>query len=691
MIKHSSFNINNKFFKDPNKYSINSQFSKIDLQNSLESCEIINKYINLNNHVLDLQTKNQPSKALSVLEKALIISEQLKDNFKKNESECNKGISYFHLNKIKEAINLFQSSFNFFYKICTEFNHHNDIKNLILLCKSGANLCMCKILLIVGKDNCIDIINKIINIISQEEDLNTQIFCLRYISYILFNVNSLVSINNYKESILDLNHSNSNEEANEEINMINQLYIKSFFDFISTKQFNPWINALNTIYQKMNDNINDDSGKENILFHQYIAIILKYEENNEENNFSNEINEAKLKLSSLMKRLGYKEININPEEINSIIKDYKNKLSIILDIYGILCSYEKQLNNNLLIKQSKNQENVIINKDYFNNNIKENYNNDFKEELNFKINSEYYLILLLKYTKTFFKENIENPNLNNDLINNINIALYAINNPNNYGLDFSNINLYSLDSELSNHLCNIFKKLFYIYRRSKLKKYFDKFKENEKNKNNSIKSKMKTKIKTSDKLNDFFERAYQHIYNGEKIIKINYRNNGIKEHYFQVENKTDKLQYFVGKNSDKLKNEFDFDDITKIKIGLETKNVITKLNHLKIKNEDKNAPYKFISFILENGSNRKTLDLVINDEKSARKWFYGINYYCHISNRPYKICSCSKYLLFKIKSKVINKLHSDINNIKNKSFAYYMKKYVNKFEPAKNDDSSDDS
>ena len=40
---------------------------------------------------------------------------------------------------------------------------------------------------------------------------------------------------------------------------------------------------------------------------------------------------------------------------------------------------------------------------------------------------------------------------------------------------------------------------------------------------------------------------------------------------------------------------------------------------------------------------------------------------------------------------MINKLHSNINNIKNKSFAYYMKKYFNKFEPAKNEDSSDDS
>ena len=117
----------------------------------------------------------------------------------------------------------------------------------------------------------------------------------------------------------------------------------------------------------------------------------------------------------------------------------------------------------------------------------------------------------------------------------------------------------------------------------------------------------------------------------------------------------------------------------------------TKLNNLKINKEYKNTPYKFISFIIENDSKRKTLDLVFNDEKSAIKWFYGLNYYCHISERPYKICSCTNYLLFKIKSKVINKLHSDINNIKNKSFAYYMKKYVNKFEPAKNDDSSDDS
>ena len=671
-------------FKDPDRYSLNTQFSKIDLQNSLESCELINKYIKLNNQVLDLLTKNQPSKALSVLEKALIISEQLKDDFKKHESECNKGISYFQLNKIKEALNLFQSSFDYFYKICNEVNPHKDIKNLILLCKSGINLCMCKILLIADKDNCIEIINNIINIICQEENLNKQIFCIKYINYILFNVNSLLSINNFKESLFDKNKINSYEEANEEINKINQLYIEAVYNLISTKEFDPWIDALNIMYQKMNEEINDNSGKVNILFHQYIAIILKYEGNDEENISSHELNDAKLKLSSLMTSLGYKqiktnekEININEDEIGKVISEYKHKLKIIMEIYEILSSYEKQVNDNLLIKQSQNQDNIIINKNY-----------DYKEELNFNINSEFYMILLLRYTKTYFENNIEDPNLKYDLINNIEASLYAINNPNNSGLDFSNVNLSSLDPELSNHLSNLFKTLFYIYRRNKLKKYFDKFRENRSNINNLIK--LKSKGKTSDRLNDFFERAYQHIYNGEKIIKINYRNHGIKEHYFQIENKTDKLQYFVGKNSDKLKNEFDFDDIIKIKIGLETKNVKTKLNNLKINKEYKNTPYKFISFILENDSKRKTLDLVFNDEKSAIKWFYGLNYYCHISERPYKICSCTNYLLFKIKTKIINKLHSDINNIKIKSFAYYMKKYFNKFEPKQNDDSSDD-
>ena len=191
-------------------------------------------------------------------------------------------------------------------------------------------------------------------------------------------------------------------------------------------------------------------------------------------------------------------------------------------------------------------------------------------------------------------------------------------------------------------------------------------------------------------LNDFFEHAYKHIYDGEKIKKINYRTNGIKEHYFQIEYKTDKLQYFVGKDSNQLKKEFDFYDILKIKIGIVTDNVINKLNAIKLSNSYKDRPYRFISFIIENDPNRKSLDLLFDEGTIARKWFYGLHYYCFISKRPYKICSCTKYLLFRMKCKMIHKLHLNIKKIKTNSFAHYMKKYYDRAKEKKSFKLDDD-
>ena len=696
-LQNVSFN-NKKIFQneDSDIYSIDSQTSTIDLQNSLNHCELIDKYIYLNNQALDLQAKGQHLKALSIIEKASLISQELKDDFKRNESDCNKGIIYFHLNNIKNAINLLQHSFDYFYKLCNEGNSNNDIKNLTLLCKSGANLCLCKMLLFDDKEKCTEIINDIINIISQEEDLNNQIFCIKYLNNILFNVNSLlfidnISLSNYLNDININQSNNSSEEINEEMNKINQLYIESFYNFVATQEIDPWINALNIIYQKTNE-FGQNSAVINILFNQQIAIILKYMENNEEIN-NQELNEAKLKLSSLMKSLSQINYNneikndyindignetaLDEEEINNIIGDYKYKLSIIREIYEILKDFENQVENKLTKQPGKNQDYNIINIDYFNKNIKNQYYNDYEENFHMNINSEFFLILLLRYTKTYFENNIDDPNLKNNLINDIERALDAVNNSPNSGLDFSNINFFSLEPELSNHLINIFRRLFHIYRRSILRQVFDVFKSLKSDSIKPLKSSNKVKNKRGNTLEDFFEYAYQHIYDGEKITKINFRNNGIKEHYFQVENKIDHLQYYIGKNLDKLKKEFDFKDILKIKIGFETKNVKAKLNNIKINKEIKTKPYMFLSFILENDYSGKTLDLVFNNERSARKWFYGLHFYFQISNRPYKICSCSNYLLFRVKSKMINKLKSDINKIKTKSFAYYIKKYFN--------------
>ena len=313
-----NFNLIKSFYnynKNPNqKYEseqnlMNPPISNIDLENSLNSCLLINQYINLNNEALNLLSKEQASKALSCYQKASSIANQLRDQFKIKESECNKGIAYYHLNDIKKAIELLQSCYNYFYKICCEENNNIDIKNLTLLSKAGANLCMCKITLLNDKDDCINLIKDIINIISQEDNINNQIFCLKYLNNILFNVNSLIPIN---ENIIS-NYLDANEEEYEdddkirenEIDRTNHLFYETFFNFIATNEIDTWINSLDKIYQKM-EKLNYKSGMIKILLNQLLSKCIKYSENNEENNNLNneqEYNDAQLKLLCLIKTI----------------------------------------------------------------------------------------------------------------------------------------------------------------------------------------------------------------------------------------------------------------------------------------------------------------------------------------------------------------------------------------------------
>ena len=680
-VKHSKKGESNNISFDKNKLFKETPENDLDFQLYKTECEHINNYINLNNQALNLVEQNQFLNALSLYERALMVAEALNDDFKKNETECNKGIVYFHLNDIKKAIELLEQSFNYFFKICNDGNNANDIKNLTLLCKSGCNLCMCKIVLAYNKDECINIINDIINIISQQKDLNTRIFCIKYLNNILFKETSLLSIYNNKNlsqhlinNNINPNQLNSLEEINDESNKIVELYSHSFFNFIATNKYEPWINTLNLLNHKMSE-LNDNSGKINISFNQQMAICLKYLDDNENNfilNNNSELSEAKAKLSILIQNLSklndYNQIinkysnnidngsNITEDEINNIIYEYKTKLTIIREIYGILSSFESKLNN-------LNNENMInINYNKYN----KNNNNNNEKDSNLGINGIYFLNSYLNYTKEYFEKNLDDENLKNNLINNIETALDTINNPQNSGLDFSNINIFSLDPPLA--------------------EYYDTFmsQANDTNINSDkpLKSKKKKIKKKKNLLNDFFENGYKHIYDGEVITKINFGNNQTKEYYFQVECKNDHLQYFENKKIRTLKNQYDFDDILKVKVGMETKNVINKINILDIIKKNRKYLYKFMSFIFSNDANKKTLDLVFNNESesSARKWFYGLHYYFFISKRPYKICSCTNYLLFRIKTKMINKMNLDIGEIKHKSFAYYIKKYFNSYE-----------
>ena len=130
----------------------------------------------------------------------------------------------------------------------------NNIKNLYLLCKSGANLCMCQ--LTIKSQNSTSLINSIIDIISKEEDINKQLLCIKYLNNILFKVNSLQMNNTLNNNY---NNDNFGNQNGNEYNYINQLFIESFDNFLATNKIENWINSLNIIYNKIQE-LNDKSG-----------------------------------------------------------------------------------------------------------------------------------------------------------------------------------------------------------------------------------------------------------------------------------------------------------------------------------------------------------------------------------------------------------------------------------------------
>ena len=260
-----------------------------------EQYQKIHNYMELTNQGSYLLSNDNFSEAINTYLNALEISNQLGDKLKINESKCNVGIANFYLGKLNNAIDYIQQCYDYIFPICSTQIGNNNIQNLYLLCKSGANLCMCQLTMNSENNNCTNLINNIINIISKEEDLYKQLFCAKYLNNILFKVKTLLTNkNNIFNKYYENNIYNSNED---EYNKINQLFIEAFVSFVLTLKFEPWLNSLKILYQKF-EQLNDNRGIFFILFNQQLGICLKNLKNN--NNIlggeDEEVHEAKKKI-----------------------------------------------------------------------------------------------------------------------------------------------------------------------------------------------------------------------------------------------------------------------------------------------------------------------------------------------------------------------------------------------------------
>ena len=662
--------------------------SSIISVNLNEQLENINNYIVLTNKGKAFASKNNYPEALNSYQEALELAKEINDEYKINETNCNIAIIQFYLEELENALKLMESCFNYIYSICSNEVGNNNIENLYLLCRAGANYCMFKLSI---KMDSMNLFKNIIDIINKEKDLSKQKLCSKYLNNALFKVNSLLK---NKDKILFINQ--EEEEEEEEDDKYKKLLIKAFNNFISTQEYESWINSLTEISQEMEElNIND--GLIYILFNQQIGICLKNNNNLKKNNENKEVKGAKMKLKSFLQAIiqqksvsekskddddDYHDITklqinqkINDEYINDIINEYNLKISTIRKIYQLLYTLEEKITIN--IQEQINQSN--------NNSKIDNQN------MKFDIKAEYSIILLLKYTKNYLNKNIEDIQLKNSLIKNIDNNLDLINSKK---IDLSGINMSSLDPDISQAFLSLLNELlnniFRIYKKNKFKKFFeilrkkplkeisDEEGKEEEGKEEEGKEEEEGKKEEINKIiKNFFESQYWNIYKGSNILKINYNSSGTKEYFYKVNNKKDILECFKVNDSTKKKpyKVFNFNKIIKVVVGKKTNNAIKKIKNLKIK--EKSKSFLFLSLILK----KKTLDLHFTEEEIAKNWFYGLFYYFKISNRNYKIFSCTKYILFKIKSKMINQLKDDkIKLKKDVTFLSCIKTYFNNYE-----------
>ena len=182
-------------------------------------------------------------------------------------------------------------------------------------------------------------------------------------------------------------------------------------------------------------------------------------------------------------------------------------------------------------------------------------------------------------------------------------------------------------------------------------------------------------------LKKFYLNNLTKVNEGGLIEKVNFRSKGTKIHFYKLDLITGNFQIFKTEKSNKEKENYDFNQIVKIVIGLKTKNILNKINIVKKMNNKENYPYLFMSFIMNNrGKERKTIDLIFKDDNDAKKWFYGFYSYLitNSSNKLYKICTCTNYILLRIKCKMADKLKLSANEMKNKCFTNIIKVYFDK-------------
>ena len=609
------------------------------------------KYIELQRKGLHkIINKNYASGFETFTECYELSQKNLNDKIKQINSLINMSISEYYKGNFNSSLSLIEKAKEIFSTvtlgkchISVDSKNHLELK--LLTNSSLANLSMNQY------DKAISDIDKIKSIIMSLSDkkIDKKISFLKYVIYTLFKVDSLANVSIEKRP-LDKSTENDPQKENDNLinnnSDINQKIMKDFLLALKYKNGNTLL--LKSFFDNSSryKNCNNLPGYYFCLFNKNL---LLYDNilNNKDSKDKNNLKEIEEKLYKYYKYLFGEEIlnkmDNKYKEIKQFVYEFNKKMECVRNIFKILASAESQL-----IKL------VNSNKD----NLKEKNEKcpSYLIKLLIKICLNYLIIERKNLERGSINNKYENENENIENINNINKLIKElerlIKKINNNEIDISSINIQKVNENILNNVKKIFMKISSIYNKLLVQYYYIKFKKTLKRKLNQ---------KTEKVIDTFLDKNYGKISQEMKLIKINNKTKGYKYNYYNLD---DNYSLIIKSSKNQLKPTYNYSllkDVTKITYGIMTNNLVNKKmdknNEPDIKNFFK-TPWRFMSFITK----KKSIDLYLEDEE-LENWFYGLKCFTKDNAVEYKLISTNKFVLTKIKLKIITKIKKLKKNI----------------------------
>ena len=211
-------------------------------------------------------------------------------------------------------------------------------------------------------------------------------------------------------------------------------------------------------------------------------------------------------------------------------------------------------------------------------------------------------------------------------------------------IDLSDINLLEIDNGLSKSIMILFENLNSIASRFQIEKFYRQWFAKVFGFDNR-RDYMNDRKKISDrKLREVVESLKE----GCTLMKVNFKSNGFKEHFYQLSEDEKSIKIFKKKNSSSSK-VLPVNKINQIALGFRSKNIYKKYE--KLKDKIISYPYNIISVITE----ERSFDFVFPEEK-FRNWYLGLKFVLEKQGRTVLFYDI---IIYRSKMKMLKKIKDE--------------------------------